>query len=281
MKGKFIYKIINTVNGKFYVGSTTNHYERFRIHRQKLRSSKHHCKHLQASWNKYGENSFVFAVIENLGEDCDLMAAEERWLREHVGKEYCYNSGLSANAPMRGIQKEKHPNFGKPISDEQREAISQKLKEFYAADPANHPRYGKCHTPETIEKIKLSRKGKMAGENHYRYGKILSDEVKQKISAAQKGVKRGPKIITEEGRRRIAEAAARGSYSHQKGKKRPQEIIDKIKKKIRALPEDIVFNSVNEALAYYNIKSPTLNRSIKTGKPIKKGRLTGVSFQYA
>lgn len=281
MKGKFIYKIINVKNGKFYVGSTTNLYERFRNHRKMLRGSRHHCKHLQASWNKYGEDSFVFVIVETLDNDVNLFETEELWLDEHFGKPYCYNSGKSAHAPMRGLVGKNNPSFGKIISQEQREAISKKLKEFYAANPANHPRYGKRHTPETIEKIKLNRKGKMAGENHYKYGKTLSDEVKQKISAAQKGVKRGPKIITEEGRRRIAEAAAKGSYSHQKGKKRPQEIIDKIKKKIWALPENIVFNSVNEALSYYNIKSPTLNRSIKTGKPIKKGRLTGISFQYA
>ena len=81
MKGQFIYKIINTTNGKFYVGSTTNTQERFRTHRNRLRKGRHHSKHLQAAWNKYGEKVFVFFVVEDIPQGQSLREAEDRWLR--------------------------------------------------------------------------------------------------------------------------------------------------------------------------------------------------------
>ena len=61
-----IYKIINRVNDKFYVGSTVNKKVRFREHRKQLRGNRHHCKHLQAAWNKYGEVKFDFVVVEEV-----------------------------------------------------------------------------------------------------------------------------------------------------------------------------------------------------------------------
>ena len=94
-----IYKIINLVNDKFYVGSTTNKKIRFREHRKQLRGNRHHCKHLQAAWNKYGEDKFVFKVVEEVPNPKLLTAAEDLWLAEHFGKPYCYNSGSAAVAP--------------------------------------------------------------------------------------------------------------------------------------------------------------------------------------
>ncbi len=63
-----VYMIQNNVNNKFYVGSTSNFVKRFILHRHLLRRNKHHSPHLQAAWNKYGEDSFTFmrlCVVEN------------------------------------------------------------------------------------------------------------------------------------------------------------------------------------------------------------------------
>lgn len=199
MKAPVIYKIINTTNGKFYVGSTMDTRERFRTHRKKLRSNTHHCKHLQASWNKYGENAFIFLVAEEVSSTEALQAAEDVWLAEHVGKPYCYNSGMHSGAPWRGVTGAAHPSFGKPVSAEQKADISRTLKEFYALAPENHPRYGKTHSEESKAKMSVSRKGKMAGEDHYRYGQTLSAEVRGKIGNTQRGVKKGHRVYTPEG----------------------------------------------------------------------------------
>ena len=281
MKQPVIYRIRNVTNGKFYVGSTVNTQERFRTHRKKLRTGKHHCAHLQAAWNKYGEDCFKFEVLEVvIGQD--LQAVEDEWLTRYVGKPECYNVGLRSGAPWRGGPKEKHPNFGRPKTDAERQAISQSLREFYAADPNNHPRAGKKHSDEARANIRAAIQGRIAsGEKHYRYGQTLSEDVRKKIGDTQRGVKKAPRKITEEGMAKIRAAAAAGRYSHMKGKKLSMEVREKMSRKVFAMPDGIKFPSLTAVLEYYEIKMPTLQRALKSGKPISKGRLAGYVFAYS
>lgn len=202
MKQPVLYKITNVVNGKFYVGSTGNARERFRQHRNKLRRGVHHCAHLQAAWNKYGEDCFKFSIIEHIESMEALVEAENKWLIDHVGKENCYNAGTRADAPMRGRSGVAHPNFGKPQTSEQKAQISATLKEFYAADYFNHPRVGKTHSEETKAKISASKK---ANPVAYWQGKKRSEETKAKISEAQKGVAKPGRKYTEAGLAKIRE----------------------------------------------------------------------------
>jgi len=59
-----IYKIINIVNNKFYIGSSYNIFNRWSLHKNQLMENKHHNIHLQRSWNINGENNFLFEIIE-------------------------------------------------------------------------------------------------------------------------------------------------------------------------------------------------------------------------
>lgn len=277
MKGQFIYKIINTVNNKFYVGSTTNTVERFRTHRKRLRNNKHHAKHLQAAWNKYGEDAFVFHVIETIPEGQSLQAAEDVWLQEHVGKEYCYNKSRYSDSPMRGIAKEQHPNFGKPVSEEQRQAISARLKEFYAEDITNHPRFGKRHSEKTKAVISAKVQAALA---EGRGGKFKpSAETRRKMSESlkgnqsAKGYKRTPAEVEAIRQRMLGN-------KNWEGKKHTVESRAKMSKTVFAMPDGILFPSLTVALQYYDIKMPTLTRALKTGKPISKGKLQGYTFKY-
>lgn len=277
---KVIYRIRNVVNQKFYVGSTTNPKVRFRTHRKKLRSNTHHCKHLQAAWNKYGGECFKFEVVEVLIGDSDLQAAEDVWLTEHVGEKNCYNAGVRSGAPWRGVYGAQHPSFGKPVSAEQKADISRTLKEFYAAAPENHPRWGKSHTEESKAKIRAARKGKMSGVEHYRYGTTLSKEVREKIGAAQRGKPKAPRVITPEGRAKIKAAAAAGHYASFTGKKHTEEAKRLMSKRVICITDNLEFDSVSAALAHYGLKMPTLRRALKTEHPIQKGRLAGYIFRY-
>lgn len=202
MKAPVIYKIRNVVNGKFYVGSTMDTRERFRTHRNKLRRGTHHCAHLQFAWSKYGEECFVFEVVQTVFSADLLQAAEDVWLSENVGTPNCYNAGLRSGAPWRGGAPEQHPCFGTAKSDKTREAIAASLKATYARD--GHPRTGSTHSEETKAKI-LANRTAPAGEAHYRFGQTVSPEVREKIGAAQRGVKKGPRTFTPEGRVRAQE----------------------------------------------------------------------------
>jgi group I intron endonuclease len=203
-----IYKIINVINGKFYVGSTTNQKVRFRQHRKLLRGNRHHCKHLQAAWNKYGEDKFAFAVIEEVPETRSLQEIEETYLLQHVGRPHCYNTGYSADAPWRNAPAHTTPNFGKVMQDSQKSAISTTLKAFYAEDYANHPRVGTTHTEAT--KARISAK-KLENPTRYWDGKERSAETREKIGMAQRGVKKPPRVYTPEGLEKARENMLRNA----------------------------------------------------------------------
>jgi len=88
-----IYKILNKVNGKFYIGSAKNFNKRWWVHRSLLRANKHHCEHLQAAWNKYWEQSFEFVILECC-EIKDLTEREQHWLN----KTRCFKRNFGYNA---------------------------------------------------------------------------------------------------------------------------------------------------------------------------------------
>ena len=59
-----IYEIFNKVNRKRYVGQYTKVKRRLQKHLRELKHSRHSNKHLQAAFNKYGEDKFSFEPIE-------------------------------------------------------------------------------------------------------------------------------------------------------------------------------------------------------------------------
>ncbi|MEO5367385.1 MAG: GIY-YIG nuclease family protein [Magnetococcus sp. WYHC-3] len=107
-----VYSIINLKNSKRYIGSTNDLVERFKRHSSKLRWNKHKNPHLQSAWNKYGEDSFSFAVIENVDEDI-LLDKEQFWM-DHFqsydrkfGYNICKIAGRITGTSRTPEQKEK------------------------------------------------------------------------------------------------------------------------------------------------------------------------------
>lgn len=94
-----IYKIVNKVNGKYYVGSSKNVFERWeRGHRFLLAKGSHYNEYLQNAWNKYGEKNFYLSHIEFVtpSKSC-LLETEQKYLDKAKDvPSMCYN--LSFNA---------------------------------------------------------------------------------------------------------------------------------------------------------------------------------------
>lgn len=166
-----IYKIINVVNNKFYVGSSVDLKRRKARHFSELRKGKHNNRYLQAAWVKYGEKAFVFVVVEELSNDADLLEAENIWLKEHVGKDYCYNLGVDATAPMLGISGEASPTWGLKHSDKIKLQIGAASKARVQSEEEKAKRRetmrGKPLPVETRAKISAS----LMGEGNYWHGK--------------------------------------------------------------------------------------------------------------
>ena len=59
-----IYQIRNIKNNKIYIGSSMDIEQRWKMHKNDLRKNKHINYKLQNDWNKYGENNFVFEILE-------------------------------------------------------------------------------------------------------------------------------------------------------------------------------------------------------------------------
>ena len=69
-----VYQILCIPTAKIYVGSSLNISERWWEHRWDLRRGTHHSRYLQRAWDKYGEEAFVFSILEYV-EDPDLRKA--------------------------------------------------------------------------------------------------------------------------------------------------------------------------------------------------------------
>lgn len=172
-----IYKIINIVNNKFYVGSAVDYEKRKARHLWRLRRGDHANKHLQAAWNMYGESAFVFGLVERVPKEVDLLEAENKWLHEHVGKDYCYNVATDAKAPTRGWVKEKNPMWGKTFrhTPEAKARIAKAAKERVQSHEEKAKRRStmRGHQVSTATRLKIS--AALSGPNNPWYGKKRPD----------------------------------------------------------------------------------------------------------
>jgi group I intron endonuclease len=95
-----IYGITNKITKRVYVGKSVIVQARWNKHRKLLRLNKHHCSHLQRSWNKHGEESFHFSVLE-ICSRASLTVAEQRWL-DTMTKSRLYNARLTSEGGNGG-----------------------------------------------------------------------------------------------------------------------------------------------------------------------------------
>jgi group I intron endonuclease len=200
-----IYQIINKADKKIYVGSAKAFSKRWRDHKKLLRKNKHYNRYLQNAWNKYGEDSFEFQILEITTEQL-LLEKEQYYLDKfaaHVSRGG-YNMCEFAGRPL-----------GRLITSETRKKISESLRGRYGGE--KNPFYGKKHSAETLQKIK-ENSADMSGEKNPFYGKKHSEKTKKLLGQKSKGRNCGEKScrakLTWEKVREIRKIYAVGNISH-------------------------------------------------------------------
>jgi hypothetical protein len=77
-----IYLIKNIVNNKIYVGSSVNLNNRNYKHFWMLRKGIHDNNHLQNSYNKHGDSSFIFEILEYCSSE-ELILKENYYISKY------------------------------------------------------------------------------------------------------------------------------------------------------------------------------------------------------
>lgn len=232
-----IYVIRNKTNNKIYIGSTNCFQKRYWDHVSFLRSGKHVNKHLQSSFNKYGEDNFTFDLLE-LVEDADTLISREQHYIDTLQPHY--NKAKQAGRPpvyeWTEEMRQKH-------SDMMRNRVLPEETKAKILDALDRGRSNYFDRPieERLEhgrKIGDALRGRKLSEEHRKkcavanLGNHHTEETKQKLREANSNnyIIISPESIKYEAsngllvfgqQHKLDESAlascARGEYKHHKG----------------------------------------------------------------
>ena len=190
--------------------------KRWSAHRRLACRNLHGNPHFQAAWNKYGESSFEFRLLEECSEDI-LIEREDEWMKNLRSCESGFGYNM-ANASRSFVSEEARANMrraqlGKHLSKETREKIrkihlgSKRPKE--TGQKISKALRGRVFSEEWKKNMSLAHSGQVSwwkgkkftkehcqhmsevrkGVNNPNFGKHRSLETRRKIGDAQKGEK--------------------------------------------------------------------------------------------
>jgi group I intron endonuclease len=179
-----IYKIVNTANGKQYVGSAVSISKRFGEHRHYLRNGTHSNTRLQNAWNKYGEDAFEFRVVGKCPPERLIELEQE--VMDHLKPEYnirlIAKSNLGLKFSEEARRKISEANRKRTLSEEHKRKIGEAIRKRGPRSIETRQKISIAHmglkpTEETRQKLIQAQKG-----NKNALGYHHTEEVKQKLS---------------------------------------------------------------------------------------------------
>lgn len=191
-KGKSgIYRFINKVSGKSYIGSAVNLSDRLWDYSSQnflVGQLKQGKSMIYSSLLKNGHSNFKLEILEYC--ELSVLIEREQYYIDLLNPKY---NILKIAGSLTGFQHseetkakmstdrqgDNHPFFGGSHSKETKDKIRKALS------GENHPLFGKSHSEETKKSISMAKLGKnytdKKGENNPMYGKIHSDETIAKL----------------------------------------------------------------------------------------------------
>lgn len=218
-----VYRIVNTANGKSYVGSAVNFHRRAITHKHSLSKGVSQSRKLQAAWSKYGEEAFRFEV---------LLVCEKR--HAVMYEQICIDALGAANTgynilPTAGSM------FGFKHSPETVFKMIERLRggkltEAHKSKISDFHR-GRKHSEEHIKKVAEANRGqRRTVEQIEKFSKAhrgqpVSEETRELLRSQRIGVRRpevGPSIS----------AAKRAKAGTSKTDKLNPELVREIKNRL-------------------------------------------------
>lgn len=171
-----VYKILNNLNDKIYIGKTSNLEQRWKNHIKVARGGKEkypiHFQAIHAAIKKYGESNFTLSVIKEFDSESESFQEETQiisMMRQSGVKLYNLTDG------GEGLLGYKHT-----------ESAKNKISDY-------------LRTRQLTEqnKLNMSKAQIESWKTRSRTTKPCPEEVKTKISAANKGSNNGSSKLTE------------------------------------------------------------------------------------
>lgn len=128
-----VYIILCSANDRIYVGSTTRYTRRIYDHKRKLRYGTHVNMSLQEDYNKYGEEYFIYTIIEECSE-YDLVEKEkayvEKLLAENTKLYNAFMPGHTAIISSETLERKAIKKRGSKHSEETKRKMSEAKKDY-------------------------------------------------------------------------------------------------------------------------------------------------------
>ena len=262
-----VYLIENKVNLKKYIGSSSNIEERVYRHKRMLINNNHFNKHLQSSWNRYGENNFLFSILEENVLEENLLERESFWFESYDIFEE--NKGYN----ILSIAK-RHKGRRLRLTDKHKKNISEGLNKFYNNNDSpkkgkKYPEINIIQSKETKNKISLSLRKFYENNDNPMKGKKHTKESRLKMSNSHKGYKQ-----SEEQKKKLSERVSGKNHPlyGKKGKENPK-YISLTEENINIIIDLYCMKkySITKIVDETGIKRPIITRELKlNGVEIKK-----------
>lgn len=238
-----IYKITNKINGKIYIGITSNGYiNRWKQHCTRALCKKEHKKskfHLAIL--KYGKEVFNVELIKTAYTYKEASYLERFYIKKYDSFEQGYNGDLGG--------------YLRFISEDEKERISKKLKGHKVSEETKE-RIRRARAKQVIKKWsdeakkKASETWKEYFKTHQgnRVGQKNSPEHRKRISESLKGRRPSDKCIEN------SIKAHKGKHLSEEHKRKIRENSVYHYKKIICLELNKKFDSINEAAEFLHVK---------------------------